>query len=82
VTLLAHNAEEQLFAKAKAFLALSKRSFISTDKLSTPLTERPKIRLWESLSPRFHPKGEDVERDAVAAGEAFEKRWRTLAPVQ
>ena len=82
MTLLAHNSEEQLFAKAKAFLARPKKLYINGQIVDAADGETEDPALGIAITKIPSAGREDVERAAVAAGEAFEKRWRTLAPVQ
>jgi phenylacetaldehyde dehydrogenase len=85
VNLLTHNPEEQLSAKAKAFLARPKKlyingQFVDASEGEAFETEDPALGKGITSIPSAGKK--DVERAAIAAREAFEKRWRTLAPAQ
>ena len=85
MNLLAHHPEEQLSAKAKAFLARPKKlyiggQFVDAANGETFETEDPALGVAIISVPSAGKT--DVERAAIAAREAFEKRWRNLAPVE
>ncbi|MBV9489722.1 MAG: aldehyde dehydrogenase family protein [Verrucomicrobia bacterium] len=83
--LLTHDPEKQLSANAKAFLARPKKLYINGQFVDaadgeTFDTEDPALGVAITGVPSA--KSEDVERAALAGREAFEKRWRPLAPAQ
>jgi phenylacetaldehyde dehydrogenase len=85
MNLLSHDPEKQLSAKTKAFLARPKKlyingEFVDSADRETFQTEDP--ALGTGIADIPSAKKQDVERAALAAREAFEKRWRTLAPAQ
>ena len=85
MNLLTHNPEQQLSVKAKAFLARPKKLYINGEFVDSAGGET-----FETEDPAFgtaitevpSAKKEDVERAAVAARDAFDTRWSTLAPAQ
>jgi delta 1-pyrroline-5-carboxylate dehydrogenase len=85
MNLLTHNPEQQLSAKAKAFLARPKRLFINgrfVDAVAGETFETEDPALGTAITEVASAKREDVEQAAAAARDAFEKRWSTLAPAQ
>ena len=85
MNLLTHNPENQLSAKAKAFLARPKKLYINgqfVDSVDGETFETEDPALEVGITGVQSGKKEDIERAAVAARAAFEKRWRNLAPAQ
>jgi phenylacetaldehyde dehydrogenase len=85
MNILTHHPEEQLSAKAKAFLARPKKLYINgqfVDAADGELFETEDPALGTAITKVPSAKKEDVEQAAVAAREAFEKRWSTLSPAQ
>jgi phenylacetaldehyde dehydrogenase len=85
MNLLTHDPEKQLSAKAKAFLARPKRLYINgefVDSADGETFETEDPALGTGIAGIPSAKKQDVERAALAAREAFEKRWLTLAPAQ
>jgi len=83
--ILIHNPEKQLSPKAQAFLARPKKLYINGQFVDaadggTFETEDPALGACIAAIPSAGK--EDVERAAIAAREAFEERWRTLAPAR
>ena len=71
--------------KAKAFLARPKRLYINgefVDAADGETFETEDPALGAAITEVSSAKKEDVERAAVAARDAFDKRWSTLAPAQ
>ena len=84
-SLLIHNPEKQLSPKAQAFLARPKKLYINGEFVDaaggeTFATEDP--ALGTAITEVSSAKKEDVEHAAVAARDAFDKRWSNLAPAQ
>ena len=85
MNLLTHSPEEEFSAKAKAVLARLKRLYINGQFVgaSEGETFETEDRALGTCRTRIPSAGkEDVERAAIAAREALEKRWLTLAPPQ
>jgi len=85
MNILTHNPEQQLSVKAKAFLARPKRLYINgefVDAADGETFETEDPALGATITEVSSAKKEDVERAAVAARDAFDKRWSTLAPAQ
>jgi phenylacetaldehyde dehydrogenase len=85
MNILMHHPEEQLSAKAKAFLARPKKLYINgqfVDAADGELFETEDPALGTAITKVPSAKKEDVEQAAAAAREAFEKRWSTLSPAQ
>src|SRR3984957_6969287 len=85
MNLLTHNPEQQLSGKAKAFLARPKKLYINgqfVDAAGGETFETEDPALGTAITEVSSAKKEDVERAAVAARDAFDKRWSTLAPAQ
>jgi acyl-CoA reductase-like NAD-dependent aldehyde dehydrogenase len=84
VNLLTHNREKSS-AKAKAFLARSKKlyingQFVDAAEGETPETKDPAVGTFITRIPSAGKK--DVERAALTARKALDKRWRAFAPPQ
>lgn len=82
---LIHHPEKQLSSEARAFLARPKGlyvdgQFIDAADGETFETEDPALGTGITRVPSAGKQ--DVERAAGAAREAFEKRWRNIAPAQ
>ena len=85
MNILMHHPEEQLSAKAKAFLARPKKLYINgqfVDAADGEVVETEDPALGTAITKVPSAKKEDVEQAAVAARDAFEKRWSTLSPAQ
>ncbi len=85
MNILMHHPEEQLSAKAKAFLARPKKLYINgkfVDAADGELFETEDPALGTAITKVPSATKEDVEQAAAAAREAFEKRWSTLSPAQ
>jgi delta 1-pyrroline-5-carboxylate dehydrogenase len=85
MNILTHNPEQQLSVKAKAFLARPKKLYINgefVDAAGGETFETEDPALGTAITEVSSAKKEDVERAAVAARDAFDKRWSTLAPAQ
>jgi phenylacetaldehyde dehydrogenase len=83
--ILTHNPEQQLSVKAKAFLARPKKLYINgefADAAGGETFETEDPAFGTAITEVSSAKKEDVERAAVAARDAFDKRWSTLAPAQ
>jgi delta 1-pyrroline-5-carboxylate dehydrogenase len=83
--LLIHNPEKQLSPRAQAFLARPKKLYINgqfVDAADGGTFETEDPALGASIAAIPSAGKEDVERAAIAAREAFEKRWRTVAPAR
>ena len=85
MNLLGHNPDKQLSAKTKAFLARPKKlyingHFVDAGDAETFETEDP--ALGSTITRVPSAGAQDVEQAAIAARQAFEKCWSTLAPVQ
>jgi hypothetical protein len=82
---LGHHPESQLSPDVHAFLARPKKlyiggMFVDAADRQTFETEDPAIGIGIAQIPSAGQR--DVEAAASAAREAFEKRWRPLAPAQ
>ena len=83
MNILTHSPEQQLSVKAKAFLARPKKlyingAFVDADGGETFETEDPASGTAITEIPSA--KKEDVERAAVAARDALDKRWSNSCP--
>ena len=82
---LIHNPEKQLSLEAQAFLARPKRLYIKgqfVDASDGEMFETEDPALGTKITRVPSAGKQDVERAAAAAREAFEKRWRNIAPAQ
>jgi phenylacetaldehyde dehydrogenase len=82
---LIHNPETQLSLEAQAFLARPKRLYINgqfVDASDGEMFETEDPALGTKITRVPSAGKQDVERAAAAAREAFEKRWRNIAPAQ
>jgi phenylacetaldehyde dehydrogenase len=85
MNLLTHDPEKQLSSKAKAFLARPKKLYINgefVDSADGETFETEDPALGTGIAGIPSAQKQDVERATLAAREAFEKRWRTLAPAK
>jgi acyl-CoA reductase-like NAD-dependent aldehyde dehydrogenase len=82
---LGHDPESQLSPDVHAFLARQKRlyiggMFVDAADRQTFETEDPALGIGITQIPSAGQR--DIEAAATVAREAFEKRWRPLAPAQ
>jgi phenylacetaldehyde dehydrogenase len=85
MNILTHSPEQQLSVKAKAFLARPKKLYINgefVDAAGGETFETEDPASGTAITEIPSAKKEDVERAAVAARDALDKRWSTLAPAQ
>jgi phenylacetaldehyde dehydrogenase len=82
---LIHNPEKQLSSEARAFLARPKKLYVGgqfIDAADGEMFETEDPALGTGIT-RVPSAGRlDVDRASGAAREAFEKRWRNIAPAQ
>jgi phenylacetaldehyde dehydrogenase len=82
---LIHNPEKHLSSEARAFLTRPKKLYIDGQFIDAAdgemfETEDPALGIGITRIPAAG--GQDIVRAASAAREAFEKRWRYIAPAQ
>ena len=82
---LIHNPEKQLSSEARAFLARPKKLYIGgqfIDATDGEMFETEDPALGTRITQVPSAGKLDVDRASGAAREAFEKRWRNIAPAQ